>query len=132
MHALSINLFRFIWWVGGRAGRRAFGSCKCAAALATTAAVASARALSCCALFAWPAGLCRPHDGTVLFVFFRAAGLFRPKCERDEYMIRTPPSYRGGRHFGAFLLIQARGGLAGWGAAAGSSLLARHPPAVRA
>lgn len=30
-----------------------------------------------------------------------------PKCERDDCMIRTTPSYRAGRHYGAFLLIQA-------------------------
>jgi hypothetical protein len=46
-----------------------------------------------------------PHDGTVLFVFFRAIGLHRPKCPRDEYIIRMAPSYRGGRHYGAFLAI---------------------------
>ncbi|KAL4437833.1 hypothetical protein ABPG77_005745 [Micractinium sp. CCAP 211/92] len=46
-----------------------------------------------------------PHEGTVLFVIFRAFGLFRPKCERDHCMIRTAPSYRGARHFGSFALI---------------------------
>ncbi|KAL4419727.1 hypothetical protein ABPG75_006825 [Micractinium tetrahymenae] len=46
-----------------------------------------------------------PHEGTVLFVIFRAIGLFRPKCERDHCMIRTAPSYRGARHFGSFCLI---------------------------
>lgn len=46
-----------------------------------------------------------PHEGTVLFVIFRAIGLFRPKCERDHCMIRTAPSYRGARHFGSFALI---------------------------
>ncbi|PRW05771.1 ERD4-related membrane [Chlorella sorokiniana] len=50
-----------------------------------------------------------PHDGTVLFVLFRAVGLFRPKCERDHCMIRSTPSYRAGRHFGAFLLLQMMG-----------------------
>lgn len=30
-----------------------------------------------------------------------------PKCERDHCMIRSTPSYRAGRHFGAFLLMQA-------------------------
>ncbi|KAI3425260.1 hypothetical protein D9Q98_009028 [Chlorella vulgaris] len=48
-----------------------------------------------------------PHEGTVLFVIFRALGMCRPKCARDEAMIRTPPSYRGARHYGSFLLIQA-------------------------
>ena len=46
-----------------------------------------------------------PHDGTILFVFFRAVGLFRPKCKRDEWIIRSAPSYRGGRHYGAILAI---------------------------
>jgi hypothetical protein len=46
-----------------------------------------------------------PHDGTILFVFFRAVGLHRPKSERDEWIIRSPPSYRGGRHYGSFLGI---------------------------
>lgn len=97
MHAIMINVFRFLW----------------------------------------------PHDGTVLFVLFRAVGLFRPKCERDVYMIRTAPSYRAGRHFGAFLLIQARGagrraGRAGRGGStracacahwlAAPRLLTAHPP----
>ncbi|EFN57874.1 hypothetical protein CHLNCDRAFT_57000 [Chlorella variabilis] len=50
--------------------------------------------------FAWP------HDGTVLFVLFRGVGLFRPNCERDRCMIRSTPSLRSGRHYGAFLLIQ--------------------------
>jgi Calcium-dependent channel, 7TM region, putative phosphate len=44
-----------------------------------------------------------PHDGTVLFVFFRYFGLCRPKCERDEWVIRSTPSYRAGRHYGAFM-----------------------------
>jgi hypothetical protein len=46
-----------------------------------------------------------PHDGTILFVFFRAFGMSRPKCERDEAVIRLAPSYRTGRHYGAFQLI---------------------------
>lgn len=45
-----------------------------------------------------------PHDGTVLFIFFRMAGFFRPKCTRDEVMIRSPPSFRSGRHYGSFLM----------------------------
>lgn len=59
----------------------------------------------------------RPHDGTVLFVLFRAVGLFRPQCERDDYMIRTAPSYRSGRHFGAFLCLQVGAGRGQGGAA---------------
>ena len=121
-----------------------------------------------------PPCLCRPHDGTVLWIAFRWIGLFRewarggrrrralllpalcadccpcvwslksisqrtllhnctdlntsfcppeqtnlacppcpclpagPRCERDECMIRTTPSFRSGRHYGSFLLIQAR------------------------
>jgi hypothetical protein len=31
-----------------------------------------------------------------------------PRCDRDECMIRTTPSFRSGRHYGSFLLIQAR------------------------
>lgn len=50
-----------------------------------------------------------PHEGTVLFVIFRAIGLFRPKCKRDRCMIRTAPSYRGARHFGSFCLIFTMG-----------------------
>lgn len=46
-----------------------------------------------------------PHDGTVLFVLFRALSLFRPKSARDEYIIRTPPSYRTGRHIGSFFNV---------------------------
>lgn len=46
-----------------------------------------------------------PHDGTILFVFFRAFGMARPKCERDEAVIRLAPSYRTGRHYGAFQLV---------------------------
>lgn len=56
------------------------------------------------ALMINPFRFCWPHDGTVLFVFFRAAGLFRPTCQRDHTMIRTAPSYRAGRHYGAFFL----------------------------
>lgn len=43
-----------------------------------------------------------------------------PKCERDHYMIRSPPSYRPARHYGSFLLLQVPGmglglsWLAGW------------------
>jgi hypothetical protein len=51
---------------------------------------------------------CWPHDGTVLFVFFRAAGLFRPTCQRDHTMVRTAPSYRAGRHYGAFFVSRRR------------------------
>jgi hypothetical protein len=43
-----------------------------------------------------------PHDGTVLFVFFRYFGWCLPGCERDEWVIRSTPSYRSGRHYGAF------------------------------
>lgn len=57
------------------------------------------------ALFTNPFRFIWPHDGTVLFVFFRAIGLHRPQCERDEWIIRSPPSYRGARHFGSFLAI---------------------------
>ena len=46
-----------------------------------------------------------PHDGTILFVFFRAVGMFRPKSDRDDWVIRSTPSYRGGRHYGSFLCI---------------------------
>ncbi|KAL4515842.1 hypothetical protein Ndes2526A_g00545 [Nannochloris sp. 'desiccata'] len=44
-----------------------------------------------------------PHDGTVLFVFFRYFGWCLPGCERDEWVIRSTPSYRPGRHYGAFM-----------------------------
>lgn len=57
------------------------------------------------ALFTNPFRFVWPHDGTVLFVFLRAIGLHRPQCERDEWIIRSPPSYRGARHFGSFLAI---------------------------
>ena len=43
-----------------------------------------------------------PHDGTILFVFFRGARLFLPKSPRDEWIIRSAPSYRGGRHYATF------------------------------
>jgi hypothetical protein len=29
-----------------------------------------------------------------------------PRCERDHCMIRSTPSFRAGRHYGSFLLIQ--------------------------
>lgn len=44
----------------------------------------------------------------MLFVIFRWLGMCLPKCERDHTMIRTAPSFRGGRHFGSFQLIMAR------------------------
>lgn len=44
-----------------------------------------------------------PHDGTVLFVFFRGVGLHLPNGPRDKWIIRSAPSYRSGRHYGAFM-----------------------------
>ncbi|KAI8107499.1 hypothetical protein M9435_002527 [Picochlorum sp. BPE23] len=47
-----------------------------------------------------------PHDGTVLFQVLR---LFRlapqPYTDRESWIIRSPPSFRGARHYASFLLI---------------------------
>jgi hypothetical protein len=58
--------------------------------------------IGCHALFTNIFRFIWPHDGTVLFVFFRYFGWFLPGCERDEWVIRSTPSYRSGRHYGAF------------------------------
>lgn len=46
-----------------------------------------------------------PHDGTVLFVLIRYMGLKVPKCDRDRMVIRTNPGFRGGRHYGALMMV---------------------------
>ncbi|GAX85186.1 hypothetical protein CEUSTIGMA_g12604.t1 [Chlamydomonas eustigma] len=56
-------------------------------------------------LFTNPFRFIWPHDGTILFVFFRLVGLHLPKSARDRMVIHTNPSYRGGRHFGAFFSV---------------------------
>jgi hypothetical protein len=47
-----------------------------------------------------------PHDGTVLFELLRLLKLASyPRSEREAWIIRSTPSYRGARHMASFLLI---------------------------
>jgi len=47
-----------------------------------------------------------PHDGTVLFELLRLLKLAHyPRSEREAWIIRSTPSYRGARHMASFLLI---------------------------
>ena len=47
-----------------------------------------------------------PHDGTVLFELLRLLKLAPyPRSEREAWIIRSTPSYRGARHMASFLLI---------------------------